>query len=86
MDKLIEYNENLDTPLYFSSHLESPKEKHDYFAVSHIETKVPRHDNPQYWLQKDLLQTKQFQYRKFTKIFQIELQINMGTTRSKCVH
>ena len=31
MDKLIEHNENLDTSLYLPSHLESLKEKHDYF-------------------------------------------------------
>ena len=42
MDKLIEHNENLDTPLYLPSHLESPKEKHDYFEVSDLETNIPQ--------------------------------------------
>ena len=31
MDKLIEHNENLDTPLYLPSHFESFKENHDFF-------------------------------------------------------
>ena len=39
MDKLIEHNENRDTPLYLHSHLESLKEKHDYFEVPDLETK-----------------------------------------------
>ena len=30
MDKHIEHNENLDTPAYLPSHLESLKEKHEY--------------------------------------------------------
>ena len=39
MDKLIEHNENLDTPLCLPSHLESLKEKHDYFEVPDLEAK-----------------------------------------------
>ena len=46
MDKLIEHNENLDPPLYLPSHLESLKEKHEYFEVSDLETKIQRHNNP----------------------------------------
>ena len=68
MEKLIEHNDNLDTPFYLPSHLESLKEKHDYFEVSDLETKIPRHDNPQYWLQQDILQIKQFEYRFFQNI------------------
>ena len=56
MDKLIEHNENLVTPLYLHFHLESQKEKHDYFEVPDLETKIQRHDNPHYWLQQDILQ------------------------------
>ena len=37
IDKLIEYNENFDIPLYLSSHLESLKEKHDYLEVPYLE-------------------------------------------------
>ena len=68
MDKPIEHIENLDTPFYLPSHLESLKEKHDYFEVSDLETKIPRHDNPHYWLQQDILQIKQFQYEIFQNI------------------
>ena len=68
MDKLIEHIENLHTPLYLPSLQESRKEKHDYFEVSDLETKIPRHDNPHYWLQQDVLQIIHFQYRFFQNI------------------
>ena len=68
MNELIEHNENLDTPLYLPSHLESLKEKHDYFEVSNLETKIQRHNNPHFWLQQDILQIKQFQYKFFQNI------------------
>ena len=45
-DKLIEHNENLDTPLYRPSHLESLKGKADYFDVPDIDTKFQTHNNP----------------------------------------
>ena len=60
--------ENLDTPLYLTSHLESLKEKHDYVEVPDLETKIQRHYNPYYWLQQDILQIEQFQYRFFQNI------------------
>ena len=59
----MKHNENLDTPVYLPSHLESLKEKHVYFEESDLETKILRHGNPHYWLQQDILQIKQFQYR-----------------------
>ena len=62
MDKLIEHIENLNTPLYLPSHLESPKDKHGYFEVPDLETKIQRHNNPQYWLHQDIAQIKHFQY------------------------
>ena len=68
MGKLIEHNENLDTPLYLPSHLESLKEKHDFVELPDLETKIQRHDSPHYWLQQDILQIKQFQYRFFQNI------------------
>ena len=40
MDKLIEQNENLDKPVYLPSHLECLKEKHEYFDVPDLETKI----------------------------------------------
>ena len=40
-DKLIEHNENQDTPFFLPFHLKSLTEKHDY-----LETKIPRHNNP----------------------------------------
>ena len=58
MQKLIEFNENQDTPLYRPSHLEDLKHKSEYFEVPDLETKILRHDNPHYWLQQDILQVK----------------------------
>ena len=40
LNKHIEHNENLDTPLYLPTHLESLKEKHKYFEVPDLETKI----------------------------------------------
>ena len=54
--KLIEVNENQNTPLYCSSHLEDLKHKSEYFEVPDLEARIQRHDNPQYWLQQDILQ------------------------------
>ena len=68
MDKLIEHNENLDTPLYLPSHLENLKEKHECFEAPDLETTIQRHNNPHHWLQQDIAQIKQFQYRFFQNI------------------
>ena len=68
MQKLIEFNENQDIPLYRLSHLEDLKHKSEYFEVSDLETRIQRHDNPQYWLQQDILQVKNFQYIFFNNI------------------
>ena len=65
LQKLIEFNENQDTPLYLPSHLEDLKHKSEYFEVPDLETRIQRHDNPHYWLQQDILQVKNFQYRFF---------------------
>ena len=48
INQLIEHNENLDTPLYRPSLLESLKEKPDYFDVPDLDTKIIRHNNPHY--------------------------------------
>ena len=63
MHELIEYKENQDTPLYLPSHLEDLKHKSEYFDDPDLETKIQSYDNPQYWLQQDILQVKNFQYR-----------------------
>ena len=68
MQKLIEFNENQDTPLYRPSHLQELKHRSEYFEVPDLDTKVQRHDNPHYWLQRDILQIKHFQYRFFNNI------------------
>ena len=65
MDKLTEHDENLDTLIYIPFHLESVKEKHEYFEVQYCATKISRHDNPHYWLQQDILQSKQFKTDSF---------------------
>ena len=68
MQKLIEFNENQDTPLYRPSHLQELKHRSEYFEVPDLDTKVQRHDNPHYWLQRDILQIKNFQHRFFNNI------------------
>ena len=68
MQKLIDFNENQDTPLYRSSHLEDLKHKSEYFEVPDIDTRIQRHDNPHFWLQQDILQRKNFLYRFFNNI------------------
>ena len=65
IQKLIEFNENQDTPLYLPSHLEDLKHKSEYFEVPVFERRIQTHDNPHYWLQQDILQVKSFQYRFF---------------------
>ena len=63
-----DFNENQNPPLYRSSHLQEPKHRSEYFDVPDPDTKVQRHDNPHYWLQRDILQIKHFQYRFFNNI------------------
>ena len=58
MQKLIEFNENQDTPLYRPSHLEDLKHESENLEVPDLETRIQRHDNPLYWLQQDILQVK----------------------------
>ena len=66
MEKLIEFNENQDTPLYPPSHLDDLKHKSEYFEVPDFETRIQRHDNPLDWLQQDILQVKTFNTDSFT--------------------
>ena len=68
MQKLIEFNENQDTSLYRPSHLEDLKHNPEYFEVPDLETRIQRHDNPHYWLQQDISQVKNFQYRFLNNI------------------
>ena len=68
MQKLIEFNEYQDTPLYRPSHLEELKHRSEYFEVPDLDTRVQRHDNPHYWLQRYILQIKNFQCRFFNNI------------------
>ena len=66
IDKLIEHNENVDTPVYRPSHLESLKDKADYSEIPDIHSKIQTHNN--FWLQQDLLQVTNFQYKLFRNI------------------
>ena len=68
MQKLIDFNENQNPPLYRPSHLQELEHRSEYFEVPDLDTKVQRHDNPHYWLQRDILQIKYFQYRFFNNI------------------
>ena len=76
VDKLIEHNEILVSPLFLPSHVESLKEKHDYFEVPDLETKIQRHDNPHYWLRKDILLIKYFQYKIFAHFLILFFRLN----------
>ena len=40
MQKLIDFNENQDTPLYRPSHLQELKHRSEYFEVPDLDTKV----------------------------------------------
>ena len=44
------------------------RHKSQYFDVPDLETKSQKHDNPHHWLQQDILQVKNFQYRFFHNI------------------
>ena len=68
MQKRIEFIENQNTPLYRPTHLQELKHRSEYFEVPDLDTKVQRHDNPHYWLQRGILQIKNFQYRFFNNI------------------
>ena len=50
------------------SHLQEQKHRSEYFEVPDLDTKVQRHNNPHYWLQRDIVQIKHFQYRYFNNI------------------
>ena len=57
MNKLINFNENLNTPLYrpsFIEHQQKHQQKHHYFDVPDIDSKITRQDSPRYWLQLDI--------------------------------
>ena len=69
MQKLIEFNENQDTPLYRSSHLEELKHRSEFLEVPDLDTRIQRHDNPHYWLQQDILQIKTFNTDSLTTLF-----------------
>ena len=40
MNKLIDFNEILDTPLYRTAFLEKLQQKHQYFEVPDIDSKI----------------------------------------------
>ena len=71
MNKSIEFNENLDTPFYCPSLLENLQQKHQYFEVPDIDSKITRQNNPLYRLQQDILQITRFQYNSSTKILHL---------------
>ena len=68
MNKLIELNKILDTPLYRPSLIKNFQQKHQYFEVSDIDSKITRQNNPHYWLQQDIIQITHFQYNCFQNL------------------
>ena len=68
MNKLIEFNENLDTPIHRPSMLEYLLQKHLYFEVPNIDSQINRQDNPHHWLHQDILQITHFQYNFFQNL------------------
>ena len=65
INKLIEHNKNLDTPLYRLSLLDSLKEKADYFDVPDLDTNVIRHNNPHYGFNKTFYESQTFNTDSF---------------------
>ena len=68
MQKLIEFHENQDTPLYRPSHLKELKHRSEYFEVPDLDTRFQRLDNPHSWLQRDILK-KIFNTDSLTTLF-----------------
>ena len=68
MNKLIEFNENLDTPIYRPSILENLQQKHQYFEVPGNDSQINRQNIPHYWLLQDILQITHFQYNLFLNL------------------
>ena len=68
MNKLIEFNENLDTPLYRPSLLENLQQKHQYYEVPDFDSKITRKNNPHYWSKRAILQITRFQYNFFQNL------------------
>ena len=85
MQNFIEFNENQDTPLYRSSHLENLKHKSEYFEVPDLDTRIQRHDNPHNWLQQDILQIKNFQYRFLNNIILTDDTITQVKIFTHCI-
>ena len=52
MDKLIDHKEKLETPMYRPCLSESLKQKHDYFEVQNIDSKITRQNNPHFRFNK----------------------------------
>ena len=68
INELIEVNESLDKPLNRPSLLESLQQKHQYFEVPDMDSKITRQNNPHHWLQQDILQITHFQYNFFQNL------------------
>ena len=71
--------------LYCPSHLQELRHRSEYFEVPDLDTRVQRHDNPHYWLQRDILQIKNFQNRFFNNIILTDDTIPQGYS-SCCCH
>ena len=68
MQKL-EINENQDTPLFRSSHLQKLKHRSEYFEVADLDKRIQRHDNPHYWLQLDIFKLKLYNTHSLITLF-----------------
>ena len=66
MQKLIEFNEKQDRPLYLPSHLDDLKHKSVYFEVPDLDTQIRKHNNPPFWLQQDIVQVKKRFFHNIT--------------------
>ena len=69
MNKLFEFNENLDTLPPF--HISRSSTKTSTFEVPDIDSEINRKDNPHHWIQQDILQITHFQYNFFQNLTQI---------------
>ena len=62
MNELLDFNENLDTPLYRSCLIGNLQQKHHYFEFPDFDSKITRQIFPHYLLQQDKLQVTPLQY------------------------
>ena len=68
MNNIIDFNETLDTPLYRPSLRKNFQQKHQFFQVADIDSKITSRNNTHYGSQQDIVQITHFGYYFFQKL------------------